>query len=79
LESRTPSATCFVVVTPSPQLDAGRFNNRLLLFATETSFSLSSKTEDIEEEQSVFVVNVIDLLIDVHDELTGAIAIDQTD
>lgn len=77
LESRTPSATRFVI-TPSPRLDAGRFDNRLVSSATGTSFSLSSKTGDIEE-QSTFVVNVIDSFIAVDDELTGAIASDRVD
>lgn len=74
-----PSETNIVVITPSPRLDAGRFDNRLLSSVTNTSFSLSSKTEDMAEEQSAFVVNVIDPLLDVHDELTGAIAVDRAD
>ena len=55
----------------------GRFDNRLLSSVIEISLSLSSKTEDIGEEQSTFVVSVIDLLVDMHDELTGALPIDR--
>ena len=76
--SRTPSATRFVI-TPSPRLDAGRFDNGLIISVTRPPLSLSSTTEDTGDEQSTIIVDVINSFVVVNDGSTGTVAIDRVD